>query len=189
MALVAANPRYFFFSLSFSLICYARSQTSWPSMTHSSIEIIQAYRRLYREGLHAVQYASPARHILKCQLNQAFRESGAQDFDAQKIENTLLFLKCAAKEKGIEHRILKTLLHVRWHEMKPAKQRSGYVSRALGSCASHSVSSALNQGRQLTWKGQDRPFRDAALGHFKTTLKMFNQSMVTCLPEKPLAPP
>ena len=158
-------------------------------MTHSRIEIIQAYRRLYREGLHAVQYASPARHILRCQLDQAFRESGAEDFDAQKIENTLLFLKYAAKEKGIEHRILKTLLHVRWHDMQLAKQRSEYVLRALGSCASRSVSSALNQGRRLYWKGKDRPFRDAALSHFKTTLKMFNQSMVTCLPEKPLARP
>lgn len=161
-------------------------QTVWPSMTHSRIEIIQAYRRLYREGLHAVQYASPARHILKGQLNQAFRESKAEDFDKQKINNTVLFLQYAAKETGIEHRILKALLHVRWHDIQLAKQRSEYVSGALG-CASQFASSALNEGRRLFWKGQDEPFRDAALSHFKTTIAMFNQSMVTCLPEKPLA--
>ena len=156
-------------------------------MTHSSTEIIQAYRQLYREGLHAVQYAAHARHILKCQLNQAFRQSKAEDFDTQKIKNTILFLKCAAKEKGVEHRMLKTLLHVRWHDIHLAKQRSQYVLRALGSCASHFTSSVLNEGRRLFWRGQDVPFRDAALSHFKITLKMFNQTMVTCLPDQPLA--
>ena len=108
-------------------------------MTHSSMEIVQAYRQLYREGLHAVQYASPARHILRLQLNQAFREGGAEDFDTQKIKNTVLFLKCAAKEKGIEHRMLKSLLHVRWHDIQLVKQRAEYVFRALGNCASHFV--------------------------------------------------
>ena len=106
-------------------------------MTHSTVEIIRAYRQLYREGLHAIQYASPARHVLKIQLNQAFRESGAEDFDTQKIENTILFLKCAAKQKGVEHGMLKRLLHVRWYELRLAKQRSEYVLRALGSSASY----------------------------------------------------
>ena len=108
-------------------------------MTNRGTEIIRAYRRLYREGLHAIQYASPARHILKLQLNQAFRESAAEDFDTKKIENTILFLNCAAKEKGIEHRVLKTLIQVRWHGLELAKQRSEYVIRALGSCPWHFI--------------------------------------------------
>ena len=90
-------------------------------------EILQAYRQLYRHGLRAVQYASPARYTLRHQLNQAFRQGDIKDFDAQKIKNTILFLKCASKAKGLEHRILKTLLHVRWWDTQIRKQRQECV--------------------------------------------------------------
>lgn len=119
----------------------------WPHicdvlMMHSSTEVSQAYRRLYRQGLHAVQYASPARHILRRQLDQAFREGKFEDFDAQRIANTVFFLECAAREKGLEHRILKTLLHQRWWEMQSGKRRSECVLLMNFICASRSV---------LTW--------------------------------------
>ena len=104
-------------------------------MTHTSATTIKAYRQLYRQGLHAVQYAPPARHILRHQLNQAFREGRIEDFDLQKVANTILFLKCAAKEKGLEHRILKTLLHVRWWDMQLGKRRSQCVLRSNVRCA------------------------------------------------------
>ena len=100
-------------------------------MTLSKPELIQAYRQLYRHGLHAVQYASPARHVLRQQLSQAFRNGLVQDFDKRRIENTLLFLRNATKEKGLEHRILKNLLHMRWWDIQSRKQRQEWVLLAL----------------------------------------------------------
>ena len=85
-------------------------------MTPTAKEIIQSYRQLYRHGLQAVQYSSPARHTLKDRLRRAYRNGTAADFDAEKIENTIQFLSNAAKEKGMEHRIVKNLLHAWWWE-------------------------------------------------------------------------
>lgn len=79
-------------------------------------EIVQSYRRLYRHGLQAVQYSSPARHTLKDRLEQAYRNGTAEDFDAQKIEKTIEFLSDAAKETGLANRIVKNLMHVWWWE-------------------------------------------------------------------------
>lgn len=92
-----------------------------------NVELIEAYRKLYRHGLRAVQYASPARHVLKQQLNQAFRNGAIDDFDKQKVENTLTFLRHAAEQKGLEHRILKSFLHMRWWDMQLRKQRQEWV--------------------------------------------------------------
>ena len=85
-------------------------------MTPTAKEIVQSYRQLYRHGLQAVQYSSPARHTLKDRLRRAYRNGTAADFDAEKIENTIQFLSNAAKEKGMEHRIVKNLLHAWWWE-------------------------------------------------------------------------
>lgn len=83
-------------------------------MTPSNALIILAYRGLYRSSLHAVQYSKPARYILRNALNNAFRDGSPLDFDAKRIGNTILFLENAAKAKGLEHRVLKNLMHVRW---------------------------------------------------------------------------
>lgn len=85
-------------------------------MTATAKEIVQSYRRLYRHGLQAVQYSSPARHTLKDRLEQAYRNGSAEDFNAQKIETTIEFLSNAAKERGIANRIVKNLLRVWWWE-------------------------------------------------------------------------
>ena len=90
--------------------------TPLDGMTATTKEIVQSYRRLYRHGLQAVQYSSPSRHTLKDRLQRAYRNGTAADFDAEKIENTIEFLRNAAKEKCIEHRIVKSLLHVWWWE-------------------------------------------------------------------------
>ena len=78
--------------------------------------IILAYRSLYRSALRAVQYSKPARYILRATLRNAFRNGTQADFDPKKIGNTILFLENAANVKGLEHRILKNLMHVRWWE-------------------------------------------------------------------------
>ena len=95
-------------------------------MTVDKYKIVLAYRQLYRSGLHAVRYSTPERYTLKRSLDEAFRNGTHADFDAQRIGNTILFLQHAAKEKGMEHRILKNLLIVRWWEAQDPSRRKKY---------------------------------------------------------------
>ena len=87
-------------------------------MSSSKADIILAYRNLYRHGLHAVRYAKPARYAFRNILREAFGKSPASAFDAKRIGNTILFLQNAAKFKGMEHKIVKNLMHVRWSQRK-----------------------------------------------------------------------
>lgn len=92
-------------------------------MTPSSQEIVRSYRHLYRHAMYAVQYAAPARHTLRILLENAYRTGNAADFDAQKITNTVTFLEGAAREKGLEHRVLKSLLHTWFWSVNSGKHR------------------------------------------------------------------
>lgn len=83
-------------------------------MTASRKEIVTSYRSLYRHALHAVQYSSPARYTVKAVLENTYRHGKPADFVRCKVNNTLVFLRGAAEEKGLEHRILKNLLHTWW---------------------------------------------------------------------------
>ena len=98
-------------------------------MSPSSQEIVRSYRILYRHALHAVQYAAPARHTLRVQLENAYRTGNAADFDAQKVNNTVTFLEGAAKEKGLEHKILKSLLHTWFWDVNARKRGKRCVLR------------------------------------------------------------
>lgn len=85
---------------------------------HSNVSVIHAYRHLYRGLLKAVQYSTPARYIARDQLRAAFREAPTSietstPWDAEGIKRTLWFLNAAAKEKGMEHKILKNLIRVK----------------------------------------------------------------------------
>ncbi|KKF92767.1 High-affinity glucose transporter [Ceratocystis platani] len=81
------------------------------------IEILHAYRQMYRHLMRAVRNTKPQSQIGRIQLRAAFnpvpgtREYG-QPFDADGIKRTLWFLKAAEKEAGLEHRVLKNLLLV-----------------------------------------------------------------------------
>lgn len=97
-------------------------------MTTGAPEIIQAYRHLLRQALHAVQYSSPARYVVRDQISHAFRNSTRGKFNADTIKNTIEFLEIATKESGLEHHILKNLLHVRWWDTKSKKRRREYVA-------------------------------------------------------------
>lgn len=77
----------------------------------SNLDILHAYRHLYRSLLRAVQYATPARLAARSQLRAAFRDRDAV-WDAEGTKRTRWFLEAAAKERGLEHRILKNLLRV-----------------------------------------------------------------------------
>ena len=99
-------------------------------MSVSGQEIVRSYRQLYRHGLHAVQYSAPARYTLKILLENSYRNGSAADYDAQKINNTLTFLEGAAKEKGLEHKILKNLLHTWYWEVNRTKRRPYVLLRS-----------------------------------------------------------
>lgn len=96
-------------------------------MSLDRLEIVRSYRNLYRHALRAVQYSSPARYTLKSHLRLAYRSNGAEAFNSTRIDNTLLFLRHAAEERGLEHRMLKSLLHVWWWQAQPSRQRKEHV--------------------------------------------------------------
>jgi hypothetical protein len=74
-------------------------------------EVIHAYRHLYRGLLQAVCYAPRARRVIRTQIRRAFRQPGV-DLDPDAVKRTIWFLKAAAKEKGLEHRVLKNVIRV-----------------------------------------------------------------------------
>jgi hypothetical protein len=98
----------------------------------SNAEILHAYRHLLRHGLHAVQFSVPARFVIQSQLRRAFRASPrpareggreAKDaFDPEAVRRTIWFLKAAAAEKGLEHRIVKNLVRVAWFREREGKE-------------------------------------------------------------------
>lgn len=79
-------------------------------MAASSLDKIHAYRHLYRALLHAVQYSKPARYTARDQLRDAFRKEDSSLFSKKKVERTVEFLNIAAREKGLEHQLVKTLI-------------------------------------------------------------------------------
>lgn len=60
-------------------------------------------------------------------MESTYRNGNPADFDPRKVNNTLIFLEGAAKEKGLEHRILKNLLHTWWWENKQTRSAKEYV--------------------------------------------------------------
>ncbi|TGZ80393.1 DUF1763-domain-containing protein [Ascodesmis nigricans] len=72
-------------------------------------QILHAYRHLYRAGMAAVHYAVPARYDMGNKLQRAFRNEPIENFDQERIDNTVNFLWVAARENGIEHKIVKNL--------------------------------------------------------------------------------
>ncbi|KIH95209.1 hypothetical protein SPBR_04018 [Sporothrix brasiliensis 5110] len=100
----------------------------------SSAELVQAYRRLYRSALRAVQFSKPARYVVRDQLRAAFRgerttltsaanNEGAQPFDPEAVRRTVWFLNSAAEYRGIEHKILRNLLKTAYWRRKEAAAR------------------------------------------------------------------
>lgn len=104
-------------------------------MAASRQEVLHAYRHLYKGLLRGVQYSTPARHIVRDQIRRAFRQpvlsssstaanknnttpdgertgAGQLAWDAEAIKRTIWFLSAAAREKGLEHKILKNMVRV-----------------------------------------------------------------------------
>lgn len=85
-------------------------------MSPSHQELITTYRHLYKHLLRAVQYSKPARFIARTRLRVEYRNNSVTTYDSARISRTLEFLDAAAKTKGLEHRIVKNLMHVWWEQ-------------------------------------------------------------------------
>ncbi|KAH8693083.1 hypothetical protein BGW36DRAFT_385826, partial [Talaromyces proteolyticus] len=122
--------------------------------------VIAAYRHLYRKGLQAIRYATPGRHVLRRSLRSAFEHGDVNDFNSKKIANTIRFLERAAESTGLEHRIVKNLLHVRFWEQP-------HMKRPLKNLDNRDA-------RQMYLKMSART-------PFNSTLMLLNESLGTCL--------
>ena len=56
------------------------------------LQLLHAYRDLYRAGLKSVQYARPARFEIRDILRVTFRESPPSHFNQRRVDNTIQFL-------------------------------------------------------------------------------------------------
>ncbi|BCS25602.1 uncharacterized protein APUU_50313S [Aspergillus puulaauensis] len=124
--------------------------------------IIHAYRQLYRQGLKAVNYSTPSRHVFLATLRSSFRSLPAQDFDSRRIINTLNFLHKAANIAGIEHKIVRNLLMIKFWGQPNVRSNM----RNLGGIG-------INQSDPTTQ-------RDAC-EQWNQTLMLLNESLGTCL--------
>ncbi|KAJ4990314.1 hypothetical protein SVAN01_04196 [Stagonosporopsis vannaccii] len=122
--------------------------------------IVHAYRHVLRQSLRAIQFSKPARFTLCDRLRAAFRKGSACDFDQQKITNTLEFLQYAAKQNGLEHKILKNLLLVWWHQDKGGRAK----------------------GKSRARSREDLEIRTTAYDAFNHNIRMLNESMGICIP-------
>ena len=84
----------------------------------STTTVIHAYRHLHRHALRAVQYSKPARYVVRDRLRAAFRAKAPKPFDRVRVARTLEFLDGARRSKGLEHVLLKRLMHVWWERGK-----------------------------------------------------------------------
>ena len=74
-----------------------------------------------------------------------------------RIENTIEFLNSAAQSRGLEHKIVKNLMHVWFVEPKQWQKRSKFNGKP------------------------DSVFNAQAYDAFYHTLRMLNESMVMCI--------
>ncbi|KAK8093797.1 hypothetical protein PG997_000482 [Apiospora hydei] len=132
----------------------------------ANLEIIHAYRHLYRGLLHAVQYSKPARYVACHQLRAAFRENGAV-FDSKGVSRTVAFLDAAARSRGPEHKVLKNLLMIAYHRVHDRPQSWRHVNLEANS---------RKKETEFT-----KHARATAYKHYDMTVAMLNKSMGLCL--------
>ncbi|KAJ5880570.1 uncharacterized protein N7473_011623 [Penicillium subrubescens] len=125
-------------------------------------EVVHAYRHLYRQGLKAIGYATPSRHVLRTTLRTSFRASPPAEFNPSRIANTLRFLERATDMTGLEHKILKNLLLSRYWEL-PQIAKESRILRSLG------LGSAEHQ------------LRKSAYDQLDLTVERLNESLGICL--------
>ncbi|OQO11992.1 hypothetical protein B0A48_02631 [Cryoendolithus antarcticus] len=120
----------------------------------STTTILHAYRSLLRASLRAVHYSKPARYVALDRLRSAFRTNDASAYDALTLGRTLEFLGGAANVRGLEHKIVRNLMHV-LHERKKLPR--------------------------INTPKENLPFRKAAYKQFDDTVAKLNETMGLCI--------
>ncbi|ETS78761.1 hypothetical protein PFICI_08614 [Pestalotiopsis fici W106-1] len=127
----------------------------------ADIQVLHAYRHLYRHGLRAIQFSKPARFVLRDRLRAAFREKGAQ-LDQAGVAKTLQFFEAAQGSRGLEHKVLKNLLFVAFHRYEGRGMKTTTIEN-------------------FKIRPLNREFRATAYKHYDMTIAMLNKSMGLCL--------
>ncbi|KAJ4416832.1 hypothetical protein N0V85_002114 [Neurospora sp. IMI 360204] len=130
----------------------------------SNQELVHAYRHLLRWSLRAVQFSKPARFVVRDTLRAAFRDENGT-FEPSRVKSTLWFLESAATYVGVEHKIIKNLVHVRYIQEK-----------AIGPWRIRAQSLSKSQQRALK-----DPVYEKEYEHFDKTIAMLNDTMNLCL--------
>ncbi|PWY67477.1 DUF1763-domain-containing protein [Aspergillus costaricaensis CBS 115574] len=137
-----------------------------PTQTLKSVvdqkAVVHAYRHLYRQGLKAINYSTPARHVLRHSLRSAFRSSSPEELNPRRIANTLQFLQRAADVAGLEHKIVKNLMMMKYWE-QPQVRKDHRTLRGLG----------VDQ--------RDPILMQDTMRQFNLTLSLLNDSLDICL--------
>ncbi|CCX34961.1 hypothetical protein FPQ18DRAFT_380999 [Pyronema domesticum] len=92
--------------------------------------LITTYRHLMKAGLFAVQYSNPARFQIRDKLRDAFRYTPVEHYNPRRIQNTIDFLYTAGRYKGLEHKIVKNLCFVHYHDR--TRKRKRLLGKTLG---------------------------------------------------------
>ncbi|KAI9888290.1 MAG: hypothetical protein M1814_000762 [Vezdaea aestivalis] len=123
--------------------------------------ILHAYRHLFKLSRRATRGSRRAQYVARDLLRESFRKGQPKDWDEAKIWNTLIFLREAAKETGLEHRIFKNLLSVRYSEAVDYHDYKKPLGRA------NELIDTLNENKYNS---------------YNMTIKMLNETMGLCLP-------
>ncbi|KAI0974769.1 DUF1763-domain-containing protein [Xylaria arbuscula] len=149
----------------------------------ADLNVIHAYRHLYRALLHAVQFAKPARYTARNQLRRAFREKGAH-YDARGIVRTIFFLKAAARERGLEHRVLKNLIMIAWHRYDDSPNWKHVQLAQLAIRKRQVLVDVIVDAGRTNQKSRtelESRVHATAYKHYDMTIAMLNKSMGLCL--------
>lgn len=136
-----------------------------PPVLVEKTQIIHAYRHLFQHALRAVQFSSPARHVIRERMRRAFRRGNRADFDQKRVNNTIEFLYGAARPKTLESRVLRSLLRTwYWDPTTSAVSPRPRLSKSKGKTAETELA-----------------IRAAAHDQFNYTIRMLNESMGMCI--------
>jgi hypothetical protein len=111
----------------------------------SKLEILRAYRHLYRGALQAVRHSSPAKYQICNTMRSAFRTGLPDALNQQEVENTVRFLKRAESSAGMEHKILQNLLHVRYWQNQGRRDNKLSVTSFRGVLQALTIAESISR--------------------------------------------
>ncbi|KAL2135244.1 hypothetical protein VTI74DRAFT_9336 [Chaetomium olivicolor] len=138
--------------------------------THTTTDLLHAYRKLLRAGLRAVQFSQPSRSTFTERLREGFRDPGGK-FEPERVRRTVWFLNAAAQARGIEHKILKNLCRVHWERVREA-QRTPWKVKIKAEMDAREGKRKVKDADVIS----GRQFE-----HYERTIQMLNDTMGLCL--------